>query len=166
VDFYARLADIARARGSRVVLDTSGEPLARAVERGVHLLKPSLREFQALVGEPEADEARLAVLAAAAIARGWCDALVLSLGPGGALLATAAGRERLTAPAVQVRSSVGAGDSMVAGIVLSLARGRSLAEAVRVGVAAGAAACLNPGTALCRLEDVERLHPRVTASPA
>jgi 6-phosphofructokinase 2 len=54
---------------------------------------------------------------------------------------------------------------MVAGIVLSLARGRPLREAVRYGVAAGAAAVMNPGTALCRQEDVERLYPQVmTAS--
>jgi 6-phosphofructokinase 2 len=151
--------------GSRVVLDTSGEPLARAVEAGVHLLKPSLREFQALTGEPEADESRLPGLAAAAIARGWCETLVLSLGAGGALWATGSKRERLAAPAVPVKSSVGAGDSLVGGIVLSLAEGRPMRDAVRFGVAAGAAAVMNPGTALCRREDVERLYPLVRALP-
>ena len=73
--------------------------------------------------------------------------------------------ERLAAPAVPVKSSVGAGDSLVAGIVLSLARGRPLAEAVRLGIAAGAAAVMNPGNALCRREDVERLYPQVMTSP-
>jgi 6-phosphofructokinase 2 len=151
--------------GSRVVLDTSGAPLARAVEEGVYLLKPSLREFQALVGEPECDEARLPSLAARVVERGWCEVLVLSLGASGALWVTASERERLASPAVHVRSNVGAGDSMVAGIVLSLAQGKGLGEAVRFGVAAGAAAVMNPGTALCRREDVERLHPQVMTSP-
>jgi 6-phosphofructokinase 2 len=54
---------------------------------------------------------------------------------------------------------------MVAGIVLSLAQGRGLGEAVRFGVAAGAAAVMNPGTALCRPEDVQRLYPQVMTSP-
>jgi 6-phosphofructokinase 2 len=165
VDFYARVATVAREKGSRLVLDTSGAPLARAVEEGIYLLKPSLREFQALTGEHDADESKLASLAAAVIHRGWCETLVLSLGAGGALWVTASERERLAAPAVRVKSSVGAGDSLVAGVVLSLAQGRSLREAVRFGVAAGAAAVMNPGTALCRREDVERLYPQVMTSP-
>ena len=165
-DFYARLAAAARAKGIRVVLDTSGEPLAAAVERGVFLLKPSLREFQALTGGREPDDASLARAASDAVKRGWCEVLVLSLGAGGALWATASGRERLAAPAVPVKSSVGAGDSLVAGIVHSLADGRSIGEAVRFGVAAGAASVMNPGTELCHREDVERLCPQVLASPA
>jgi 6-phosphofructokinase 2 len=165
VDFYARLAAVGRQMGSRVVLDTSGAPLAHAVREGVYLLKPSLHEFQTLMGEHDADESHLASLAATAVERGWCETLVLSLGAGGALWVTASERERLAAPAVRVKSSVGAGDSMVAGIVLSLARGRPLGEAVRFGVAAGAAAVMNPGTALCRREDVERLYPQVMTSP-
>ena len=152
--------------GSRVVLDTSGEALAPAVEEGVYLLKPSLREFQTLMGERDFDEASLARAAGVAIERGWCEVLVLSLGAGGALWRTATERERLAAPTVRVRSSVGAGDSMVAGIVQSLAQGRPLREAIRFGVAAGAAAVMNPGTALCHREDVERLYQQVTASPA
>ena len=165
VDFYARLAAVGRQVGSRVILDTSGAPLARAVEEGVYLLKPSLHEFQTLVGEPEGDESHLASLAATVVKRGWCEILVLSLGAGGALWVTASERERLASPAVRIKSSVGAGDSMVGGIVLSLAQGRPLGEAVRFGVAAGAAAVMNPGTALCRREDVERLYPQVMTSP-
>jgi 6-phosphofructokinase 2 len=165
VDFYARLAAVGRQTGSRVVLDTSGAPLARAVDEGVYLLKPSLQEFQALMVEHEGDESHLASLATMVVKRGWCEVLVLSLGAGGALWVTASERERLASPAVRVKSSVGAGDSMVAGIVLSLAQGRTLGEAVRYGVAAGAAAVMNPGTALCRREDVERLYPQVMTSP-
>ena len=165
VDFYACLTALGREIGSRVVLDTSGPALARAVEEGVYLLKPSLQEFQALVGETNGDEAHLADLATMVVKRGWCEILVLSLGAGGALWVTASGRERLASPAVRTKSSVGAGDSMVGGIVLALARGRPLGEAVRFGVAAGTAAVMNPGTALCRLEDVERLYPQVITSP-
>jgi 6-phosphofructokinase 2 len=164
VDFYARLAAGARQAGSRLVLDTSGEALVRAVAHGVYLLKPSLREFQALTGTRDLDDAALARAARAAVERGWCDILVLSLGPAGALWTTGSAGERLLAPTVRVRSAVGAGDSMVAGIVLSLAQGRPLREAVRFGVAAGAAAVMNPGTALCRREDVERLYRQVAES--
>jgi 6-phosphofructokinase 2 len=165
-DFYGRLAVCAREMGSRIVLDTSGEALTHAVNQGVYILKPSLREFQALTGERDLDESSLARAAGAAIERGWCQVLVLSLGAGGALWRTSTECERLAAPTVRVRSSVGAGDSMVAGIVLSLAQGRPLREAVRFGVAAGAAAVMNPGTELCHREDAERLYNQVTDSLA
>jgi 6-phosphofructokinase 2 len=88
--------------------------------------------------------------------------VALSLGPAGALLATAEGTERLRAPSVRVRSRVGAGDSMLAGVVLGLARGMALRAAVRYGIAAGAAATLNLGTQLCGREDTERLFDLTT----
>jgi 6-phosphofructokinase 2 len=165
-DFYARLAARTREAGNRLVLDTSGAALARGVEQGVYLLKPSLREFQTLTGERDPDESALVRAAGSAIRRGWCEVVVLSLGAGGALWRTATEWERLAAPPVRVRSTVGAGDSMVAGIVLWLAQGRPLREAVRFGVAAGAAAVMNPGTELCRPEDAARLYQQVTTSPA
>ena len=61
-------------------------------------------------------------------------------------------------------SSIGAGDSMLAGILVSLQRGWPLAEAVRFGVAAGAAALLHHGTELCRREDAERLYRELDAA--
>ncbi len=164
-DFYARLAALAKRRGARLALDSSGPALRGAVEEGVYLWKPSLREFQEWSGEASADEARWRGLAREIVGTGRCEVLVLSLGSGGALWTTRTEQERLTAPAVTVSSSVGAGDSMVAGIVLSLWRGRSLREAVCFGVAAAAAAVMNPGTELCRREDVERLFGQVVAVP-
>jgi 6-phosphofructokinase 2 len=165
-DFFARLAVLARERGTRFVLDTSGPALACAVEAGVYLLKPSLREFHALMGAQDGEESDLGRLAAEAVGKGWCEALVISLGARGAMLVTKTDKERLAAPTVQVQSGVGAGDSMVAGIVLWLAQGRTLREAVRFGVATGAAAVMNPGTALCRREDAERLLAQVMTAPA
>lgn len=157
-DFYARAADVAREFGARFVLDASGESLHAPLARGIFLFKPSLREFRQLTGTAAGGEAELAREARRLIREGRCEVVVLSLGVGGALWVTATREERVIAPAVPVASSVGAGDAMVAGIVLSLVRGRSLSQAVRFGVAAGAAAVMNPGTELCRREDAERLY--------
>jgi 6-phosphofructokinase 2 len=165
VDFYARLARRARERNVRMVLDTSGAALVSAVEEGVYLLKPSLREFRALVGDDAQDERALVALAVDVVAkRRWCDVLVLSLGAAGAVWVSADGGARLAAPAVPVRSTVGAGDSMVAAIVHALVAGRPIGDAVRSGVAAGAAAVLNPGTELCHRDDVERLEAQVAVT--
>jgi 6-phosphofructokinase 2 len=166
VDFYARLARLASGRGIKLVLDASGEPLRRALDEGVHVLKPSLREFEELTGEPGCEESRLPGLARRLVDAGRCEILILSLGPRGVFWLSSSGRGRLVSPTVPVRSSVGAGDSMVAGVVLSLAQGRPLADAVRVGVAAGAASVMNPGTELCRAEDVERFYAEVVAVPS
>jgi 6-phosphofructokinase 2 len=87
--------------------------------------------------------------------------VVVSLGGAGVLLVTGSGSERIGAPTVPIRSKVGAGDSTVAGLVLGLARGLELEDAVRLGVAAGAAAVMTPGSELCRREDTERLYHRI-----
>jgi len=166
VDFYARLVRVVTRRGVKLVLDASGEPLRRAVAEGVTVLKPSLREFEELTGETGCEESRLPVLARRLIDEGCCEVLILSLGARGVFWMSASDRGRLASPAVPVRSSVGAGDSMVAGVVLSLARGRALADAVRVGVAAGAASVMNPGTGLCRTQDVDRLYAEVAVVPS
>lgn len=159
--FYALAAGVARELEARFVLDSSGEPLRLALETGVFLVKPSLQEFQQLTGGAATGEPELAAAARRLIAEGRCEVVVLSLGGGGALFVTGTESERLLAPAVPVASSVGAGDTMVAGIVLSLERGLSLAQAARFGVAAGAAAVMNPGTQLCRREDAERLYEQM-----
>jgi 6-phosphofructokinase 2 len=157
-DFYARMASIAKEMGSRVIVDTSGEPLRLAAREGVYLLKPNLRELRQLAGRDLEDEAQQEAAAREIVESGQAEVVVVSLGAAGALLVSAAGQERLRSPTVPIRSRVGAGDSMVAGIVLALARGASLSDAVRYGVAAGAAAVMTPGTELCRREDVERLY--------
>jgi 6-phosphofructokinase 2 len=155
VDFYARCAAMATENGARFVLDTAGAPLRAALARGVFLVKPSLAEFRELTGA--ADGTPLEAAGERMIAEGMCRALVVSLGPAGAFWMDATGRERVGAPVVAVSSSVGAGDCLVAGIVLALDRGRPLSDAVAFGVAAASASVLNPGTELCRLEDVEKL---------
>jgi 6-phosphofructokinase 2 len=88
---------------------------------------------------------------------GRCEALVISLGAAGALMVTREMAEHITPPTVPVISKVGAGDSMVAGIVLGLARGKPIRESILFDVAAGTAAVMTPGTELCRREDAERL---------
>jgi len=88
---------------------------------------------------------------------------VVSLGAAGALLVWENGSSRVRAPTVSIQSKVGAGDSMVGGIVTGLVRGYSIEAAVRLGVAAGAAAVMTPGTTLCRNEDTEPLFRRIEA---
>ncbi len=148
-----------------VLVDTSGEALSRAItSSGAHLVKPSARELANAVGRTLDDEADIEAAATEVYESGSVAVLVASIGAGGALLVDERGVRRFRAPTVRVRSAVGAGDSMVAGIAVGLQRGLDADQAVALGVAAGTAAVLTDGTALCRANDVERLLGAVIAS--
>lgn len=156
-DFYARLAHLVNKCGGRLVLDTSGPPLVAAICEGVHLIKPSLRELEALSGGRVVHPEHQAESAMEIVRRSKVEAAVVSLGAGGVLFATRDGVERMHAPSVKVRSCVGAGDCMIAGITLALSRGEALRDCVRHGMACGTAAVMNPGTELCHKCDVDHL---------
>jgi 6-phosphofructokinase 2 len=161
-DFYARVGELTKRHGKRLVLDTSGAALKLA-GRGVFLLKPSLRELEDLSGREIRTKDDQERAARDVIEQGRSEIVVVSLGAAGALLATADGTERFAALPVQARSTIGAGDSMLAGIVLGLSRGLPLHEAVRYGMAAGTAALFGSGTELCRRTDVERLYSQMSS---
>lgn len=155
-DFFQDVADLAAGRGVRFILDTSGDAL-RQTRRGVYLLKPSVRELRELVQKELSSDAEQVQAAQELIAGGRAEIVVVSLGAQGALLVTGKAHARFSPIEVPIRSAVGAGDSMVAAITLALSRGMGLEQAVRFGMAAGAATLMTPGTELCRREDVEEL---------
>ena len=165
-DFHARLARLARERGSRLVLDSSGPALAAALAEGVYLVKPSLRELQGLTGHALATPQDRHAAALDIIRTGRAQVVALSLGEDGALLVTADRAFQARSLPVAVASSIGAGDSFLAGLLWALHRRHDLAQAFRYAMAAGAAALLAPGTALCQAADVERLQGEVDVRPA
>jgi 6-phosphofructokinase 2 len=154
-DVYARLGAMLPPGGPRLIVDSSGPALRQT--RGAYLIKPSLRELQTLAGRDLPDTAARVVAARGLMEEGITEVVVLSLSNAGAMLITREEHEHFPAIPVPVRSTVGAGDSMVAAMALALSRGEAPRQAVRFGMAAGAAALLRPGTQLCRREDVERL---------
>ncbi|MFI4996997.1 MAG: 1-phosphofructokinase family hexose kinase [Hyphomicrobiales bacterium] len=163
-DFYGRLARLAKNMGARLVLDTSGEPLASALEEGVYLVKPSLSELAGLTRTP-LEEPGSQIEACLKLVRGKrAEIVALTLGDQGALLVTRDRAWRAAPLRIEAVSSVGAGDSFLGGMIWSLASGHSLEDALRYGVAAGSAAVLAHGTELCHAEDVRRLHPLVEIS--
>ena len=163
-DFYARLARIAAEIDARLIVDTSGPALQHALEAGPFLIKPNRSEFEALIGEDLSDADALRTAARDLIAKSSLSMVLISLGSQGALLVTDQEADSIEAPQVEARSKIGAGDSMVAGTVLGLARGLDPKMAARFGVAAGAAAVLTEGTELCRREDTERLFEQFRPS--
>jgi 6-phosphofructokinase 2 len=153
--FVRRIADAARQAGARFVLDSSGDALT-SIESGVFLVKPSLHELCEWVGRelPTTDEQTAA--ARALVDAGVAEVVVVSLGPDGAIMVTADEAVQVPALEVEVRSAVGAGDSMVAGLVVGLLQERSLRDALALGIACGTAALLTAGSRVCRREDIDK----------
>ena len=121
--------------------------------------KPNVRELASLVGRQLETEIDIVAASDELMALGSIEHLVVSLGEDGVLAKSADGTTtRMRAPSVDVQSAVGAGDSMVAGLAIGVHRGVSTMEMVALGVAAGTAAVLTPGSELCRPADLERMH--------
>lgn len=165
IDFYARVARVAKRLGVRCVVDAGGEALQAALAEGVYLAKPNRREFRDMTGVASDDVAALAPAARAFVEKGSAEVLVVSMGADGALLTTRDEQLRAVPPPVETSSSVGAGDSFVAGMSYALSRGLAPTEAFRWGVACGTAALITPGTELCRRGDAERLLTQVRPEP-
>jgi 6-phosphofructokinase 2 len=161
---FQRLCRLCGDIGARLVVDTSGPPLAALEGSCTWLIKPSLREVEELVGRDLASDADQAAAARELRDRGFAEIVVISLAERGALLVAEATELRMPAIDVPVGSAVGAGDSMVAGLTLALAANKSLEDVLRYGIAAGAAALITPGSELARREDVERLYSAALAS--
>jgi 6-phosphofructokinase 2 len=154
-----------RHRGTDVIVDVPGQLLAPIATVGATVIKPSVNELSQFAGTPLESHAAIDAAARRLLGLGPNTAVVVSLGAGGALVVPAGGRSTwLHAPRVRPLSTVGAGDSLVAGIAVALQRGQPLVEAARVGVAAGTAATLVPGTGLAQRRDIERLLPEVLVS--
>ena len=163
-DFFGRVAQASKAH-SKTIVDTSGPFLMAALEAGVYLIKPNLREFQELAGITSTDEATLVEAGRRLFDRYRIEVIALSMGPGGALLVTRDMALRANGLPIEPISVSGAGDSFLGAMVWSLLNGNSLEIALRYGVAGGSAALLNPGTELCRPDDVHRLASEVTVTP-
>lgn len=156
-NFYGEIAGIARKKNIKCVIDTSGEALLKSAESGVCIMKPNLGELSQLAGKQQITGMEQEEIARKVIDQGKATILLVSLGARGAMVVTRDTIEYVVPPTVKQNSTVGAGDSMVAGFVLSLSRGEDLRDAVKWGVAAGTAATMTPGTELCRKKDVENI---------
>ena len=161
-DFYARVAALARAQGSRLVVDSSGAALAAALQAGVYLVKPSLRELREHSGLPLADALAWRAAAQSLARSGEAAMVALSLGEQGAVLATQDGVwEAPALPLSAATGTTGAGDCFLAALTWALDQGEPPPEALRWAMAAGGAALLHPGTALAHPADMEALRPQV-----
>ena len=136
-EIYGRMVLEIRERGGRVVLDTSGPPLRHALGKCPEIAKPNQEELEQLSGRTLGSLAAVAHAAAELVAQG-VGLVAVSMGSRGALFADRDGMLLAHPPKVELRSTVGAGDAMVAGLVFAQLRGLGLSGAARFATACGA----------------------------
>ncbi len=158
---FADLIRIAKAHGTRCFLDTAGPALKLGLAAGPFLIKPNRAEVEDLLKKTLRTRREL-VEAARALIRMGCEQVLISLGAEGAV--GVAGDDALFAhpPAVKVRSSVGAGDTMVAVMAYAAVEGLPFRQAFRLAIAASAATVAMEGTKVADLAAVQELIPQVT----
>lgn len=148
--FYAELISELRQRRVQVALDTSGEALRLGLNAGPALVKPNQAEISGYLGHPVKDIPDATAAAEALVARGVACAAV-SLGPDGAVIASPDGSVWARPPSVAVQTTVGAGDAMLAGLIVARLREMPLAETARLATLFALRAITGAGEGLDRL---------------
>jgi 6-phosphofructokinase 2 len=155
--FYGLIVKNATAVGAKCIVDTSGPALQALKGKGAYLIKPNISELRKMLNAPDLGPMEIDDAAQQVIADGYAEIVAISMGPLGAWIITKDEKHFAAAPKVEKRSTVGAGDSMVAGITYMLQQQKPLKETIAFAVACGSAATMNEGTQLFKKEDVEML---------
>lgn len=157
VDFYGQLIKLVKNSGIKVVVDTSGIPLQKALDEGVYLIKPNQKELAQLAGVEILTSAEQEKFAMKLVDSGKAKLVVVSLGSRGAFLASKNGVIYQSTPSVKVKSTIGAGDSMVAGLIYGIMNGLNLDDILKWGVACGVATTLSEGSQLGDKVEIENI---------
>ena len=155
-DTYKRIIKHLRKKGQKCVLDADGEALRLGIEAVPFLIKPNEYEFERLVNRPIKNDEDIIEASMQLCSRG-IEIVIVSFGARGALVVTKKEAFKFESPEVEVRSKVGAGDSLIGGLLVSLEKGLSLKESARYAAAAGTAAVITEGTKLCLRDDVDKM---------
>ena len=158
---YRTLVAALKARGRKVLLDTSGEGLRLALEVAPHVIKPNVQELEALLGQRLADEDAI-VAAVQPLQKRGIQLIAVSMGSRGACFVSDSTVVTARPPRVDVKSTVGAGDAMVAGIIAGQLRGATLSACARLATAFALDAITHIGSGLSSPSAIDELIPRVT----
>lgn len=160
LDIYRKFIEILKSYDCKVFLDTSGVALTEGIKAKPYAIKPNLEELKQLMGYSAEQELDV-FQAIETLISGGIAKVVVSLGGKGALFADSTQRLLVRPPEIRVKSTVGAGDALVAGLVYGEAHGMTLEEQARWATAVAAASVAQVGTQAGKLNVVQKLLPRV-----
>ncbi len=157
-NFYGLIVKQANAIGAKCIADTSGTALRALQGKGAYLIKPNIGELSKMLSVENLQKNEVDDAAQQAIQDGFAELIAVSMGAEGAWLVSNNEKYFAAAPKVEKKSTVGAGDSMVAGMAFMLQQQKGLKEVIQFGVACGSAATMNAGTQLFNETDVYALY--------
>ncbi len=157
-NFYGEVVSYATAAGAKCIVDTSGDALKALENKGAFLIKPNIAELCKLLDIDKLELKEVDDAAQQIIQNGFASIVAVSMGGDGAWIVSSDEKYFTPAPKVEVKTTVGAGDSMVAGITYMLHKNEGLQNAIRFGVCCGSAATMNAGTELFKVDDVWQLY--------
>lgn len=158
-EVLALLGDF-RAKGAKIVIDSRSVSLNELLDFRPWLIKPNKDEAEAYANR-KIESVSDAILIASDIYEKGVDNVIVSLGGDGAVFVHKCGVMVAQAPKIPVRSTIGAGDSMLAGFIDGTSKGLTEADVLRRAVAFGTAACKQEGTKPPSAEDVKELASKV-----
>lgn len=155
---YLELIHYFSEKQPKLLIDTSGASLIKALEHPVFLIKPNQRELAQLAGKEFLSNIDQENFAKKLVNSGKAKYVAVSLGAKGAFLACKEGLFYQSTPSVQVKSTIGAGDSMVAGLIYGINKGYKPKEILKMGVACGVATIMSEGTSLASIENIKKVQ--------
>jgi len=163
IRFYSEMVDIARSLGIRTAVDASGAALVEAVRARPFLIKPN-REEAAALGAPIKSWDDAGNAARELSLRHGIDTVIVTGGPDGAVVASGDDIWSASAPTADVVSTLGSGDSMLAGYLWSICEGNDRADALRLGVACGSANATTVGAGRCPPDRIAQFSGRINVN--
>ncbi|WP_111707651.1 1-phosphofructokinase family hexose kinase [Lutibacter citreus] len=157
IDLYVQLIKLVKKKNIKVIVDTSDKALMETLKENVYLIKPNQKELAQLAGKEFLSKKEQEAFAMKLLNSNRAKYVVVSLGARGAFLASSEGVFYKTTPSVKVKSTIGAGDSMVAGMVYAIEQGLSSEEILKWGVVCGTATTMSEGTNLASMESINHV---------
>jgi 6-phosphofructokinase 2 len=157
-DFVQKIAEWCMTRESKLVLDLPGDSLGEALKYRPYLIKPNLKEISFIAGRKKLNHAEALATARTWIEKGYAEIIVISMGNQGAIICNKDESYIQAPPKVKSLSTVGAGDSMVAGLLYKLHHRSDLRDVLLMGIACGTAATLSRGTKLFEHDQAFKLY--------
>lgn len=160
-DVFRRLTELAHEAGVKALVDADGEAMKLAMAARPDFIKPNENEASRLLGRELSgrNDALDAAMELYQHLGGGDKIAIISRGAGGAVIACEEGEFDGITPSVEMRSTIGCGDSMLGGMLWAMGAGKSLEESFRWGLASGAATASTDGTEIARRPIVESLLP-------
>jgi 1-phosphofructokinase family hexose kinase len=157
IDYYARLINIIQNKEAKVILDTSGEALHWGCKSLPYMIKPNHQELQELTKMPVTNNREI-IDAGYSLIESGIKHILVSLGKNGAIFISKNANWLLESPKIAEHNPTGAGDALIGGFVWGLSMGYPIQDALRWGIASGAAAASLSGTAYGSLEQIKALY--------